>query len=154
LIESVALGVAAFAALAAISAGVLVLRGNKDPLTTKAVPEDLSELIWNLGKQEQRISELYLAVDEGIRRVDRAEARVKKTVTSARRLVAESGLEHPGIEAEHEELLGADEPRSEPEPVLELRGDVEDDSPSGYPGVTKGDLKRLRDAREEMRNAV
>lgn len=60
-----------------------------------------------------RIDELVLAVDEGIRRVDRAENRIQKTVTSARRLVRESGLEHAGIEAEYAELQPPDEERVE-----------------------------------------
>lgn len=53
---------------------------------------------------ESRLDDITLAVSEGIARVDRAEKRIQKTVTSARRLVSEAGLEHAGIEAESEQL--------------------------------------------------
>lgn len=51
---------------------------------------------------------LTLAVAEGIERVTRAEKRIQKQVTGARRLVREAGLEHPGIEAEFAELESRD----------------------------------------------
>jgi len=64
------------------------------------------------------LADLVLAVDDGIRRVDRAESRIQKTVTSARRLVKESGLEHAGIEAEASELRDRDDERVEPLPAV------------------------------------
>jgi len=65
-----------------------------------------------------RIDKLTLAVDEGITRVSRAENRVAKTVTSARRLVREAGLDHPGIEAEYAELQSPDAGGNEPLPAV------------------------------------
>jgi len=72
-----------------------------------------------LGPVWEEMADLKLAIDEGIRRVDRAEKRVQKTVTSARRLVRESGLEHAGIEAEFEELHGGNGEGVEPLPAVQ-----------------------------------
>jgi len=71
-----------------------------------------------LSELSDRIDTLTLAVDEGIRRVDRAENRIQKTVTSARRLVRDAGLEHAGIEAEYEELQPRDAEPSEGLPAV------------------------------------
>jgi len=93
-----------FSALMLIVARV-VLSYRIDQPPTVAEPFDPTELI-------DRIDNLTLAVDEGIRRVDRAESRIQKTVTSARKLVRENGLAHAGIEAEFEELQPPDEERN------------------------------------------
>jgi len=53
---------------------------------------------------EQRIDVLTLAVDEGIRHVDRAEKRIRATVGRARRELQELGVESPGLEAEAADL--------------------------------------------------
>jgi len=82
------------------------------------------------------IESLTLAVSDGIARVDRAENRISKTVTSARRLVREAGLEHAGIEAEYTELHDGDEPPSEPVEVPKVQEDLGLHRPSGIPGVT------------------
>jgi len=58
---------------------------------------------WQLGIEDE-LGSLRLAVADGIERVSRAEKRIQKQVTSARRLVREAGLEHAGVEAEYEEL--------------------------------------------------
>jgi len=65
---------------------------------------------------EARINHLTLAVAEGIQHVDRAERRIAGTVARARKLLAESGVESPGLEAEAYELRlvdgdGSKEPR-------------------------------------------
>jgi len=75
---------------------------------------------------QARLDTLSLAVEDGITRIHRAESRIQKTVTSARRLVREAGLEHAGVEAEYEELRTPDAERVEPlpavsEPVAEAR---------------------------------
>lgn len=144
--ETILLSVVSVALLALAVVSTLALSGKKEPKLTGPTPEDYAELVWNLGKQEQRITDLYLAVDEGIRRVDRAEARVKKTVTSSRRLLAESGLEHPGLEAEHAELQSGDEPPSQGFHVLDVPETVVDTRPTGFPGVTRADLQALNEA--------
>jgi len=91
----------------------------------------------------QEIESLTIAVSEGIAGYKRHEARVQKTVTSARRLIRESGLEHAGIEAEYAELHDGDEAPSEPEGVLPLQPRVDDSGPSGIPGLTVAQLEQL-----------
>jgi len=87
------------------------------------------------------IQELRLAVDEGIRNVRRAEKRVAKTVQTARRQLANSGLENPGLEAEAEEIRDRDGDRGDEGGVLALQPDVEEDEPieTGIPGYWGGD---------------
>lgn len=65
-----------------------------------------------------RLDKLTLAVSDGIERVSRAENRIQKTVTSARRLVRDAGLEHAGIDAEHAELQPSDGEGVEPLPAV------------------------------------
>lgn len=67
---------------------------------------------------EAELERLKIAISEGIARVDRHEKRVQKTVTSARRLVRDNGLEHAGIEAEHAELQSTDAEGIEALPAL------------------------------------
>jgi len=67
---------------------------------------------------EARLDKLTMAVADGIERVHRAENRINKTVTSARRLVREAGLEHAGVEAEYEELQPAHDEGIEPLPPM------------------------------------
>jgi len=57
---------------------------------------------------ELEMERLQEAVAHGITQVSRNENRIQKTVTSARRLVREAGLEHAGVEAEYEELQSRD----------------------------------------------
>jgi len=95
-------------------------------------PSETAELLQALAagvaENSTRIDELLIAVDEGIKGVARAENRVQKTVSRARRLLRESGLEHAGLEAEALELREADEERS-PEPELPAMPE-----PVGAPG--------------------
>lgn len=89
---------------------------------------------------------LRLAIAEGIERVDRAEKRVQKTVSSARKLVRENGLEHAGLEAEYSELLERD---GEASPAVELPAlpePVVDDRPTGIPGISRAELNRITEA--------
>ncbi len=76
------------------------------------------EVAHRLDKQDARIDRLTEAVAEGIVKVTRNENRIQKTVTSARRLVREAGLEHAGIEAEYEELQRGNDDPIEPMPAL------------------------------------
>lgn len=91
-----------------------------------------------------RFDSLTLAISEGIARSDRAEKRVRKTVTSARRLLRDSGLEHAGLDAEAEEIHDGDEPASEPELVLPVPEVVGDSRPSGIPGISRSTLEDMR----------
>jgi len=83
----------------------------EEPVKDHALTERVDELA-------QRLDRLTLAMSDGIERVARAENRVQKTVTSARRAVRDAGLEHAGIEAEHEELQPRNAEGIEPLPAL------------------------------------
>lgn len=96
---------------------------------------------------ESQMESLTLAVAEGIARVDRAEHRIQKTVSSARRLVANAGLEHAGIEAEGAELRSLDAPDIEPEPLPAVQPEVVATGPSGIPGIPQERLNELRAGR-------
>lgn len=98
----------------------------------------------NMRNLERRLDEFQLALADGIQRVDRAEKRIQKTVTSARRLVANAGLEHAGIEAEAAELRDVDAPDITPEPVPAVQEDLEPSGPSGIPGISQARLDELR----------
>jgi len=58
------------------------------------------------------VESLRFAIAEGIERTDRAEKRVQKTIAGSRRLLRESGLEDPKLEAEASQLHERDEDRS------------------------------------------
>lgn len=88
--------------------------------------EEIERLSRATAENYQRILELGLAVDEGIRFVKRAEKRVAKTVQGARRLLAASGLEHPGLEAEAAELRDLDDEPLGSEEVPALPEGLED----------------------------
>ena len=108
---------------------------------------------------EDRLTNLTLAVAEGIAHVERAEARIRATVQRARAQLAESGIESPALEAEGAELQLLDEQGSggrrlhavredvaapDPGPRFEERPD--DNRPSAVPGMTRGALRRFRGA--------
>jgi len=134
---------------AVVWAGRVVSRTNEraGPVADQAVTfEDLTKLAQAMEKNEARLDSLTLAVAEGIERVSRAENRIAKTVTSARRLVAAAGLEHAGIEAEDQELRAADGASSDDQQVLPLSPVLEIDGPSGVPGLSRNELARLRGA--------
>jgi len=113
-------------------------------------PEGLEALWGSLEAFEKRtlnaIAELRLAVSDGIARVDRADKRIQKTVTSARRQLREAGIEHAGIEAEFAELPASDEGGGEDQGVLPLQAPVERDGPSGIPGISRSELAAMREA--------
>lgn len=123
-------------------ARVFHLHFNQD-LAPQAAPEPVPDRLVTDDLQRQ-IDRLTLAVSDGIERVARAESRVSKTVTSARRLLKDSGLEHAGIEAEAEEIRGRDESPSEETPVQGVLPILADDRPSGVPGMTNDHLARLQ----------
>jgi len=93
-----------------------------------------------------RIEDLTLAVDEGIKNVQRSERRVRSVVQSARRELQEAGFESPGVEAEATELREVHGDGGDDGKLRAVPTDVEDDSqiPSGIPGVS---LRQMRTAR-------
>lgn len=93
-----------------------------------------------------KIADLALAVDEGIKNVQRSERRVRSVVQSARKELAEAGFEHAGVEAEASELREVHGNGSQEGDMQAVPTNVEDDSqiPSGIPGVS---LRQARTAR-------
>jgi len=135
------LAVAAIVALVAASiscfAAARVLRMYFDRSGTGSEGLGISNLeLVTAGRLDEltgRIDALTLAVAEGIKGYKRAENRVQKTVTSARRLVRESGLEHAGIEAEYDELQSRDDEPVHVSEVLPLLPEMESDPPTHIP---------------------
>ena len=91
-------------------------------------------------------NDITLAVDEGIKRVDRAERRIKQTVTRARKELEERGFTDPGLDAEAHELRVIDGEGGDVEGVPPVSEDVEEpgDEPSSIPGVSLSQLHRAR----------
>lgn len=79
---------------------------------------------------DARINHLTLAVAEGIQHVDRAEKRIHGVVTRARRLLRESGLESPGLEAEASQLHELDGGARDEEGVPDMQPSVVEAPPA------------------------
>ncbi|MEE8139189.1 MAG: hypothetical protein V3T81_10035, partial [Thermoanaerobaculia bacterium] len=90
---------------------------------------------------DQRLKDVTFAVAEGIERVDRAERRIHATIKRARKELAESGFESPGLESEAAELQLVDGKGSDPVEVSTVPEAVESSSIKGVPAET---LRRVR----------
>ncbi len=95
---------------------------------------------------EDTSKKLTIAVAEGIERVERYERRIRKTVSRAKKELAEQGVEHSGLEAEDTELRLLDGEGGNKVPMLPVRGVVEstEDAASSVKGVSVGALRRAR----------
>lgn len=128
-------------------------------LEAVAQSEDALETRQLARSHEDRLTNLTLAVAEGIAHVERAEARIRATVQRARAQLADAGIESPALEAEGAELQLLDEgggggrrlhavrdsvELTDPGPRPEERPD--DNRPSAVPGMTRGELRRFRGA--------
>lgn len=108
LLAAVILALATISGLTVFVVRAVLSYKNRPPLpapersSTEQLEQDFEAL-------RKLVEDLTLALDDGIRRVDRAENRIQKTVASARSAVRKAGLEHPGIEAEHDQLEPADD---------------------------------------------
>jgi len=122
-----------------------------EPAEDRPAPTSgLEDIVHKLAMHDQELARLTLAISDGIQRVDRAEKRVQKSVTGARKLLRENGLEHPALEAEFEELHGEDGDGSETPELQLLPGPVEPDPKTGIPGVSWAQLQEIN---ERMRHA-
>jgi len=96
--------------------GVLSHKIDRPPPAAEPIDEaKLNRVLVDINDRVDRLTE---AVAEGITKVTRNENRIQKTVTSARRLVREAGLEHAGVEAEYEELQPTHDEGGEPLPPM------------------------------------
>lgn len=108
-----------------------------------AIRKVVLELAAEVDRNRVAIGDLKLAVAEGVQHVLRAENRVKKTVTNAKKKLAAHGVVHEGLDAEAEELAERDgEAGAEPELPLVLEN-VEDHRPTGVPGITRAHLEAI-----------
>jgi len=96
-----------------------------------------------------RIADLSVAVDEGVKNVQRSERRVRAVVQSARKELAEHGYEHAGLEAEATELrdINADGGENGAVPVVPESVEVDPSLPSPAPGVSMKDFLAIRGRR-------
>ena len=99
----------------------------------------------------QRIDDLTVAVDEGIKNVQRSERRVRAIVTSARRSLADAGYEHPGLEAENGELREIDGERSNDEPVPAVPEDLATPTHAGHSVIPGVSVRQMQIARARRR---
>jgi len=133
---SVAVAAVAAALIGALWRLVGVVSRTSEPVQPledpRVDPRVLKKMSTDIGDIFHRLDNLTLSVSDGIERVHRAESRISKTVTSARRLVRESGLEHAGIEAEAEQLRPDDDEGIEP--LLSLPQEVEEARTIRVPG--------------------
>lgn len=90
--------------------------------------------------------ELLFAVEEGIQRTDRAERRIRTTIRSAQKKLAESGLADDAVDAEAVGLRILDEEGEQERGVPPVRESVDDvgDQASSIPGVSLDTLRRAR----------
>jgi len=106
----------------------------------------LSGMDESVGELVTSHSELIHAVDEGIQRTERAERRIRTTIRSAKKKLAESGLADDAVDAEAEGLRLVDGEREPEGGVPPVRESVEGaaDEASSIPGVTQDTLRRVR----------
>ena len=96
---------------------------------------------------DAKISDLTLAVSEGVNNVQRSERRVRAVVTSARRELAEAGYSHAGLEAEGGQLrdLDAESGNGEQVPAVpEVVDEPDQAQHSVVPGVSVRQMQLAR----------
>ena len=144
--EVLALGAAIVSALEGIldvlSRAIAAIEGFQWPDNTPAEPKESPQI----AILEARMNELTGAVAEGVQRVQRSESRIRSIVQGARRELQEHGFEHPGVEAEAEQLQLVNESDREQEQVPAVQESVADDSqlPSSVPGISLAQMRRIR----------
>jgi len=141
----------AIMALLALSGSILwVGRVFSSNIAVREPVDDRSDIVKRLFLLEAeadvydvRFESLTLAVSDGIARSDRAEKRVQRTVTTARRQIREAGLENAGIEAEFDQLRDSDADPIEEAQVLEVSESVAPNRNTGIPGMSSETLEEL-----------
>ncbi len=122
----------------------LVWRFRRPPDAGNALePPDYTQVFDAIDARFELLTE---AVASGIAHVERSEARVRATVARARQELGQFGIEHPGLEAEGEELRFGDGGGSEEEGLPPVHEDVAEGG-SSIPGVSAEVLARRWQAR-------
>jgi len=95
---------------------------------------------------ENKMTNLVLAVAEGIQGYEKSERRVQATIQRARKQFKERGFESPGLEAEAHDLRLIDGARGDEFGVPAVPPEVAQaaDEASSVPGVTLEQLQRAR----------
>ena len=95
---------------------------------------------------DHRMKDLLISVADGIERVDRSERRIHATVKRARKELADSGFESPGLEAEAAELRLVDGAGREGGgvPAVPPSVDGAEEGPSSIKGVSAVTLRKVR----------
>jgi len=120
------------------------LRPSEGPVTATPPSYDDTEL-------RSLIQTLSTALAEGIQNVDRNNRRIEAVVRRARAELAESGVEHGGLEAEVGDLQLVDVEGGDGPGVRPLLQEVDEapsyDPPSGVPGFSVSELAAFRASR-------
>jgi len=105
--------------------------------------DSLAERVDDLHAQAK---DFTIALSEGIERTDRAERRIKATVTRARKELKARGYDDPGLDAEAYELQQVNGDRGDEAGVLPVRAPVEQSAEpaSSIRGVSAAHLSRVR----------
>lgn len=90
-----------------------------------AAPFDDKEIWIAFEGVAKRLDDLVVAVDEGIRNVERSEKRVRGIVQGAQRRFREAGFDDAGVDAEADTLRRDDEERGGEEGLSPVPDDVE-----------------------------
>ena len=95
---------------------------------------------------DERVKKLVFAVAEGIERVNRYEGRIHATIKRARKELADSGFQSPGLETEAAQLQLIDGGGGPDSGVPDVPTEVVDDpdAPSSIRGVPAAVLRRVR----------
>jgi hypothetical protein len=131
-------------------------RGSLGPRAREAIHahlDDLTEEVASIRAEYAEVSawkqDITLAVDEGIRHVDRAENRVRSVIRRAREKLEENGIEYGALEAEASELRIRDGGGSQGGGVQPVPTEVgrSTSAPPGIPGYFSPEhLEALRGA--------
>lgn len=97
----------------------VVLRTLKDhsPPPAPTEPYDDAWIVEGFERSDRAQGEVLLAVDEGIKHVDRAEKRIRAIANSAQRRMEKAGIIDAGVEAEADQIRGDDDGPRGVEPV-------------------------------------
>ena len=111
-----------------------------DAPMTELPPDNILQRVLFL---EDRMEDLTLAVAEGIKHVERAENRIRATVSRARKELEEHGVQSPGLDAEYRELSVIDGGGGPEGGMPEVHQSMVP-AQSSVPGVSPDQLRRVR----------
>jgi len=143
------IGIALVASLIWVARAILRIEsGSNAPIRPPVGPVTAPPPQYDDTELRTLIQTLSAAVAEGIQNVDRNNRRIEAVVRRARKELAESGLEHGGLEAEVGELHALDGEGSQdgwlPQVPESVDVGASDNAPSGVPGFSVTQLAEFR----------